>query len=77
MKGKSCRTCRFLRPPEPDADGKVRYRRSAVYLCRYPTPWPALPASMGRDATRHLPEPGWVEITDGADCAVWEALRHG
>jgi hypothetical protein len=69
MKGKSCRTCRFLRTPEADADGKIRYRKAYAYRCLYPVPWPALPAS-------RLPAPGWVEITDGTDCPVWEAPRH-
>jgi hypothetical protein len=71
-KKKSCRTCRFLRAPEQDRDGKIRYRAANAYLCRYVVPWPSLPASMRGITRERLPSPGWVEIHEGEDCPVWE-----
>lgn len=64
----TCGKCRLLRVA-PDADGKVRIRKSRAYLCTAKIENLRLPKSV-RDY--RPPVPSWMEPTQGEGCSYFE-----
>ena len=63
----SCGQCKFLRVL-PDADGKVRIRKSRVYSCTTSLEHLHLPKSV---RNYKPPVPGYVQPTEGEGCSYF------
>jgi hypothetical protein len=63
----TCGQCRFLRVA-PDADGKIRVRKTKSYLCTVPVETPRLPKSV---RNYEPPRPTYMEPGDGDGCVYF------